>query len=170
MPDVTRPQPSTQHFNWNTSHLYTVSFYVTRNDSRWKNQTFTYMSTQRTCQKIVFDISGIMDDTSGIMHLIPPEKHTYAYTLEACKMLSATIVTVALYWLKIELSLLFRSSLARLGCSVGCAVRLETRRPFVEIDREIFCMVILSLLLIQEGQLSVSGERMCTILVNCLED
>ena len=27
-----------------------------------------------------------------------------------------------------------------------------------------------SLPLIQEGQLSVSGERMCTILVNCLED
>ena len=33
-----------------------------------------------------------------------------------------------------------------------------------------FSMVILSLPLIQEGQLSVSGERMCTILVNCLED
>ena len=30
--------------------------------------------------------------------------------------------------------------------------------------------VILSLPLIQEGQLSVSGERMCTILVNSLED
>ena len=29
-------------------------------------------------------------------------------------------------------------------------------------------MVILSLPLIQEGQLSVSSERMCTILVNCL--
>ena len=28
----------------------------------------------------------------------------------------------------------------------------------------------LSLPLIQEGQLSVSGERMCTILVNHLED
>ena len=41
---------------------------------------------------------------------------------------------------------------------------------FVEIDREIFSTVILSLLLIQEGQLSVSGERMCTILVNRLED
>ena len=41
---------------------------------------------------------------------------------------------------------------------------------FVEIDHEIFSTVILSLLLIQEGQLSVSGERMCTILVNCLED
>ena len=27
-----------------------------------------------------------------------------------------------------------------------------------------------SLPLIQEGQLSVSGERMCTKLVNCLED
>ena len=35
---------------------------------------------------------------------------------------------------------------------------------------EIFSMVILSLLLIQEGQLSVSGKRMCIILVNCLED
>ena len=41
---------------------------------------------------------------------------------------------------------------------------------FVEIDHEIFSTVILSLLLIQEGQLSVSGERMCTILVNRLED
>ena len=33
-----------------------------------------------------------------------------------------------------------------------------------------FSTVILSLLLIQEGQLSVSGGRMCTILVNRLED
>ena len=41
---------------------------------------------------------------------------------------------------------------------------------FVEIDREIFSMVILSLPLIQEEQLSVSGKRMRTILVNCLED
>ena len=38
-----------------------------------------------------------------------------------------------------------------------------------EIDHEIFSTVILSLPLIQEGQLSVSGERMCTILVNHLE-
>ena len=70
---------------------------------------------------------------------------------------------------------------AGLGGSVGCAVRLATRRSrvqprrgwqhsFVEIDHEIFSTVILSLPLIQEGQLSVSGERMCTILVNCLED
>ena len=35
---------------------------------------------------------------------------------------------------------------------------------------EIFSTVILSLPLIQEGQLSVSGKRMCTILVNYLED
>ena len=41
---------------------------------------------------------------------------------------------------------------------------------FMEIDREIFSMVILSLPLIQEGQLSVSGGGMCTILVNRLED
>ena len=44
------------------------------------------------------------------------------------------------------------------------------QHSFVEIDHEIFSMVILSLLLIQEGQLSVSGKRMCTILVNYLED
>ena len=37
-------------------------------------------------------------------------------------------------------------------------------------DHEIFSTVILSLPLIQEGQLSVSGKRMCTILVNHLED
>ena len=41
---------------------------------------------------------------------------------------------------------------------------------FMEIDHEIFSTIILSLPLIQEGQLSVSGERMCTILVNHLED
>ena len=40
------------------------------------------------------------------------------------------------------------------------------QHSFVEIDHEIFSTVILSLQLIQEGQLSVSGERVCTILVN----
>ena len=75
----------------------------------------------------------------------------------------------------------FYGQIAGLGGSVGCAVRLETRRSrvqprrgrqhsFVEIDHEIFSTVILSLPLIQEGQLSVSGEGMCTILVNGLED
>ena len=44
------------------------------------------------------------------------------------------------------------------------------QHSFVEIDHEIFSTVILSLPLIQEGQLSVSGERMCTLLVNHLED
>ena len=38
------------------------------------------------------------------------------------------------------------------------------------IDHEMFSTVILSLPLIQEGQLSVSGERMCTVLVYRLED
>ena len=48
-------------------------------------------------------------------------------------------------------------------------VRLEIRRLKVlsphllmEIDHEIFSIVILHLPLIQEGQLLVSGERMCT--------
>ena len=41
---------------------------------------------------------------------------------------------------------------------------------FVEIDHEIFSSVILSLPLIQEEQLSISGKRLRTVLVNCLED
>ena len=44
------------------------------------------------------------------------------------------------------------------------------QHSFVEIDHEIFSIVILSLPLIQEGQLSVSGERMCTILVDRLDN
>ena len=36
------------------------------------------------------------------------------------------------------------------------------QHSFVEIDREMFSTVILILQLIQEGQLSVTGERMCT--------
>ena len=54
----------------------------------------------------------------------------------------------------------------------GCGFNPSRVRhhSFVEIDREIFSSVILSLPLIQEGQLSVSGERMCTILVNRLEE
>ena len=43
---------------------------------------------------------------------------------------------------------------------------MKSVHSFVEIDHEIFSTVILSLPLIQEGQFSVSGERMCTILVN----
>ena len=59
---------------------------------------------------------------------------------------------------------------AGLGGSVGCASdwrpggrRFDPCRgwqhSFVEIDHEIISTVILSLPLIQEGQLSVSGER-----------
>ena len=52
----------------------------------------------------------------------------------------------------------------------GFNPRRGGQHSFVEIDHEIFSTVILSLRLIQEGQLSVSGKRMCTILVNRLED
>ena len=41
---------------------------------------------------------------------------------------------------------------------------------FVRIGHEMFSTVILSLSLFQERQLSVSGERRCTILVNRLDD
>ena len=52
----------------------------------------------------------------------------------------------------------------------GLDPRRGRQHSFLEIDHEIFSTVILSLLLIQEGQLSVSDERMCTVQVNCLED
>ena len=52
----------------------------------------------------------------------------------------------------------------------GFNPRRGLQHSFVEIDHEIFSTVILSLPLIQEGQLSVSGKRMCTVLVNRLED
>ena len=52
----------------------------------------------------------------------------------------------------------------------GIDPRLGRQHSLVEIDHGIFSMVILSLPLIQEGQLSVSGKGMCTILVNRLED
>ena len=52
----------------------------------------------------------------------------------------------------------------------GFNPRQGRQHSFNEIDLEIFSTVILSLPLIQEGQLSVSGERICTIPVNPLED
>ena len=52
----------------------------------------------------------------------------------------------------------------------GFNPRRGRQHSFVEIDHEIFSTVILSLPLIQEGQLSISGERRCTVLVNRLED
>ena len=51
----------------------------------------------------------------------------------------------------------------------GLNPRRGRQHSFKETDHEIFSTFIFSLLLIQEGQLSVSGERMCTILLKCLE-
>ena len=64
-----------------------------------------------------------------------------------------------------------------IGGSVGCASGLRSggcgfdhrqvwQHSFVEIDYEIFSTVILSLLLIREGQMSVSGKRMDTYWLN----
>ena len=52
----------------------------------------------------------------------------------------------------------------------GFNPRRGLQHSFMEIDHETFSMVIFSFPLIQEGQLSVSGERMCTILINRLKD
>ena len=75
----------------------------------------------------------------------------------------------------------YKSLCVSRGGSVGCLSdwrpgdrgfdpRRDRQHSFMEIDHEIFSMVILSLPLMQEEQLSVSSERLCTILVNRLED
>ena len=66
--------------------------------------------------------------------------------------------------------MLFNTQLIKLFVEFNVSFWYRTYVSFVEIDHEIFSSVILSLPLIQEGQLSVSGERMCTIRVNRLED
>ena len=54
---------------------------------------------------------------------------------------------------------------------VAGSTPLDRQRSFVGIGLIMkFFTAILFLPLIQEGQLSVSGERICTILVNRLED
>ena len=54
-------------------------------------------------------------------------------------------------------------SLSMLG-SIACLMAESqlTHVPFMEIDNKIISAVILSLPLIQEGQLSVTGKSMCT--------
>ena len=52
----------------------------------------------------------------------------------------------------------------------GSTPLVSRQHSFVEIDHEIFSTVILSILQIQERQLSVSGKRMCTILINSLKN
>ena len=84
---------------------------------------------------------------------------------------------IPLSWQAIQPKKVASQSQAGLGGSVGCVFDwrsggcwFDPRRVgniLVEIDHEILSTVILSLTLIQEGQLSVSSER---ILVNRLED
>ena len=107
---------------------------------------------------------------------------------EVCPIFKGDLIKICESLTKITLKLyqnsqkpLFKWTKLGLGGSVGCAVRQRPggrgfnphrgwQNSFMEIDHEIFSTVILFLPLIQEGQLSVSGERMCTILVNSLED
>ena len=68
------------------------------------------------------------------------------------------------------------ASVSQLDARPTCDRQLQVwplpgwQHSLVETCYEIFSIVILSLLLILEGQLSVSGERMCTIMVYLSED
>ena len=74
---------------------------------------------------------------------------------------------VTFFWIPFVNVILCCVCIAVICIPVTCRGR---QHSFMEIYHEIFSTVVLSLPLIQEGQLSVSGERMCTILVNRLED
>ena len=52
----------------------------------------------------------------------------------------------------------------------GSTPARSATNPSWRFDHEIFSTIILSLPLIQEGQLSFSGGSMCTILVDRLKD
>ena len=124
---------------------------------------------------------------------IQPNYHTYPYKhtfKQFCGIQITASVLYVCFFIKayvgypfelncIDLSMQFKwpASVAQLDASSdwrpGGRVfnpRRGRQHSLVEIDHEIFSTVILSFPLIQEGQLSVSGERMCTILVNRLED
>ena len=91
-----------------------------------------------------------------ISHDLSRHKHTNSITSKA----SRTLASVA----QLDAPSDWRPG----GCGFNpCRV---WQHSLLEIDHEIFSMVILSLPLIQEGHLSVSDERMCTILVDRLED
>ena len=68
---------------------------------------------------------------------------------------------------KILVRTLYHLSTAGYGGTVRCTSELsgcrfdprQVQQLFMEIDLEMFSTVILSLLLIQEGQLSVSGKK-----------
>ena len=53
---------------------------------------------------------------------------------------------------------------------LGVMPTRSSKHSCMEIGLEVFYTVILSLPLIQEEQISVSGKRMCSVLVYHLED
>ena len=99
------------------------------------------------------------------------------HTAVLSKILQYTMVLYFCRYPTLALQLFQPASVAQLDAPSdwrpgdrGFNPRRGRQHSFVEIDLEIFSTVIFSLPLIQEGQLSVSGARMCTILVNRLED
>ena len=81
-------------------------------------------------------------------------------------------VAVVIGMLRVEIVMLLS------GCEANSDVNLQNKKFGIKLYISgwrggrglVGSTVILSLPLIQEGQLSVSGERMCTILVNRIED
>ena len=106
--------------------------------------------------------------------VVPPNKHTKCHIYP--NIWISLLITILGPVVQSMVSLK-PASVAQLDASSdwrpggrGFNPRRGRQHSLVEIDHEIFSTVILSLPLIQEGQLPVSGERMYTILVNRLED
>ena len=159
-------QHYTGMFSWRWSDLIcTVSPRAVRSVSIFNN-------IQWFCNWTKSSLSNSIDVQSdlGLCHLPVPTRHLlvwYDLYTGGLTLAPDTLFFLILNenigwprWLRwMRVQLVIRQLLAR--------PQPDRQHSFVEIDREIFSMV--SLLLIQEGQLSVSGDRMCTALVKSLE-
>ena len=129
-----------------------------------------YLSWKWTCNGVLTATKVLLCSSNGVLLLF------YRVIVGHC-LCSHSPSTACTTLSRRRISTLEPASVAQLDAPSdwrpegrGFNPRRGRQQFFVEIDHEIFSTVILSLPLIQEGQLSVSGERMCTILVNRLED
>ena len=138
---------------------YEPWFYLVINERRPEKKTKTrIMLRRRTHQSPMVRIA----------HLIPTDCSDLSWN--TCICYGHSLLPLLQDWqLQVSVAQLDAPSNWRPG-GRGFNPHRGRQHSFVEIDHEIFSTVILSLPLIQEGQLLVSGERMCTILVNRLED
>ena len=109
---------------------------------------------------------------TSLWHLVLLFILTLALTLKAPRKLASENVVCLCRLLNIlaNFSNLFLHTGKQCGSRSDCSLGARCLQKQLLKQKTKQTTVVLSLPLIQEGQLSVSGKRMCTILVNRLED